>query len=85
MGVEELTQYETCCSRLFVSLLTAQRPCHWIALSTDPFAENGGTSTAVLSAPANASNVSIICNISFQGTPFALDCEWNEDFFTRHE
>ena len=47
-----------------MSPLTAQRPCHWIALSTDPFAENGGTSTAVLSAPANASNVPIICNIS---------------------
>ena len=38
-------------------------------LSTDPFVENGGT--VVLPAPASASNVSIICNVSFQGTQFA--------------
>ena len=42
---------------------------HVTGLSTDPFVENG--ETVVLPAPANASNVSIICNVSFQGTPFA--------------
>ena len=42
---------------------------HVTGLSTDPFVENGGT--VVLPAPANASNVSIICNVTFQGTPFA--------------
>ena len=42
---------------------------HVTGLSTDPFVENGGT--VVLPAPANASNISIICNVSFQGTPVA--------------
>ena len=35
-------------------------------LSTDPFVENGGT--VALPARANASNVSVTCNVSFQGT-----------------
>ena len=36
-------------------------------LSTDPFVENGGT--VVLPAPENAANVSVFCQVSFQGTP----------------
>ena len=36
-------------------------------LSTDPFVENGGT--VVLPAPENAPNVSVFCQVSFQGTP----------------
>ena len=35
-------------------------------ISTDPFVENGGT--VVLPAPENAANVSIFCQVSFQGT-----------------
>ena len=35
-------------------------------LSTDPFVENG---TVVLPAPENAANVSVFCQVSFQGTP----------------
>ena len=63
-----MAHYGTCCSRLFVSPLTAQTPA---MLLDEPFVENGGT--VVLPAPANASNVSIIiiCNVSFQGTPLA--------------
>ena len=36
-------------------------------LLTDPFVENGGT--VVLPAPENAANVSVFCQVSFQGTP----------------
>ena len=35
-------------------------------LSTDPFVENGGT--VLLPAPENAANVSVFCQVSFQGT-----------------
>ena len=36
-------------------------------LLTDPFVENRGT--VVLPAPENAPNVSVFCQITFQGTP----------------
>ena len=36
-------------------------------LLTDSFVENGGT--VVLPAPENTANVSIFCQVSFQGTP----------------
>ena len=66
--LQQVTAAHTCCSCLFVSLLTAHAETR---LLDELFVENGGT--VVLPAPANISNVSIIiiCNVSFQGTPLA--------------
>ena len=50
--------------RLVTVLLLKQKVA---GLSTDPFVENGGT--VVLPAPENAANVSVFCQVSFQGTP----------------
>ena len=50
--------------RLVTVLLLKQQVA---GLSTDPFVENGGT--VVLPAPENAANVSVFCQVSFQGTP----------------
>ena len=59
------THYGTYCSGLLLSRFTTQKPCCWIIHR--PVCWEG---TVVLPAPGNASNVSIICNVSFQGTPF---------------
>ena len=50
--------------RLLTVLLLKQKVA---GLSTDPFVENRGT--VVLPAPENAANVSVFCQVSFQGTP----------------
>ena len=49
--------------RLITVLLLKQQAT---GLLTDPFVENGGT--VVLPAPENAANVSIFCQVTFQGT-----------------
>ena len=48
-------------------LMTVLLLKHQVAdgISTDPFVENGGT--VVLPAPENAANVSIFCQVTFQG------------------
>ena len=50
--------------RLIAVLLLKQQVT---GLLTDPFVENRGT--VVLPAPENAANVSVFCQVGFQGTP----------------